>query len=253
VTVPSNKPYITLQGLGSAASQTVLVHNNYAAVTGTFNSASAFIAGHDFTATNLTFSNDFDENSHSGTDGEQAVAVNLTADRATFRNVRFLGDQDTLLVNAGARAYFAGSSIEGTVDFIFGDGIAVFDACSIYEKRSTGGPITAARTPSGNAYGFLFYRSAITGATNNTTQLGRPWGPNAQVVFRESNLSATIATGQPWIDMSSNSWRNARFYEYRNTGPGATTNGNRPQLSDSAAASYTPQRYLAGSDGWNPL
>ena len=53
--------------------------------------------------------------------------------------------------------------------------------------------------------------------------------------------------------MSSNSWRNARFFEYRNTGPGATLNSNRAQLSDSAAANYTPQKYLAGTDGWNPL
>jgi pectinesterase len=53
--------------------------------------------------------------------------------------------------------------------------------------------------------------------------------------------------------MSGNSWKNARFFEYKNTGSGATTNSNRPQMSDSTAANYTPQRYLAGSDGWNPM
>jgi pectin methylesterase-like acyl-CoA thioesterase len=76
---------------------------------------------------------------------------------------------------------------------------------------------------------------------------------SAQVLFRESSLSATIATAQPWIDMSSNSWKNARFYEYKNTGSGATTNSNRKQLTDAQARSYTPQKYLAGSDGWNPI
>ena len=45
--------------------------------------------------------------------------------------------------------------------------------------------------------------------------------PDAQVLFRESSLSATIRTAQPWTDMSSNSWRNARFFEYANTGSGA--------------------------------
>ena len=73
------------------------------------------------------------------------------------------------------------------------------------------------------------------------------------MLYRESSLSATIATAQPWIDMSSNSWKNARFFEYKNTGSGAGTNGNRPQMSDSTAANYTPQKYLAGTDGWNPL
>jgi pectin methylesterase-like acyl-CoA thioesterase len=251
VTVPSNKPYITLQGLGSSPSQVVIINNHGANNYGTFNSATVFINGHDFTATNLTFANDFDEtNVGSGT---QAVAVNDNADRGIFDNVRFIADQDTLLVNSSARAYFVNSYIEGTVDFIFGNGTAVFSNCSIYEKRSSGGPLTAARTPSSQTYGFLIYRSTITGAVAGKTQLGRPWGPDAQVVYRESSLSNTIATSQPWIDMSGNAWQNARFYEYKNTGAGATTNSNRRQLSDSMAANYTPQKYLAGSDGWNPI
>ncbi|KAB8144457.1 pectin esterase [Chloroflexia bacterium SDU3-3] len=246
VTIPANKPYITLRGLGSSASQTVIVNNHSAVDYGTFNSATLFSYAPNTTVTNLTISNDYGV-------GSQAVAAHLKADRQIFNNVRFLGNQDTLLVNAGTRAYVVNSYIEGTVDFIFGDGTAVFSGCQIYQKRSTGGPITAARTPSGQAYGFLIYKSTITGATNNTTQLGRPWGPTAQVLFRESSLSATIATAQPWIDMSGNSWKNARFFEYKNTGAGATKNSNRPQMSDAQAANYTPQKYLSGSDGWNPF
>jgi pectin methylesterase-like acyl-CoA thioesterase len=251
IRVPSNKPLITLRGLGSGPSNVVIVYHNSAGTHGTSGSATAFVDGRDFVATNLTISNDFDENSASS--GHQAVALNLNADRAVFDNVRLLGDQDTFLVNDAARAYVVNSYVEGTVDFIFGGGTIVFDNCSIYEKRSTGGPITAASTAATKTYGFLFYRSNITGAANNVTQLGRPWRPDAQVLYRESTLSATIRTAQPWTDMSGNLWQNARFREYRNTGSGAGTNGNRPQLSDSQAANYTPQRYLAGSDGWNPM
>jgi pectinesterase len=251
VTVPANKPYITLQGLGSSASQTVIVYNNYAGAVGTSGSASVFVNGHDFVATNLTFSNDLDESTI--TDGAQAVALSVSADRSVFSNVRVLADQDTLLLNDSARSYFVNSYVEGTVDFIFGGGTAVFNACSIYEKRSTGGPVTAASTAAAKTYGILFYKSTITGAASNRTTLGRPWRPDAQVLYRESSLSSTIATAQPWTDMSSNSWKNARFLEYRNTGAGATVNGNRPQLSDSQAPNYTPQKYLAGTDGWNPL
>ncbi|MFD0201034.1 MULTISPECIES: pectate lyase family protein [Saccharothrix] len=43
------------------------------------------------------------------------------------------------------------------------------------------------------------------------TQLGRPWRPDAQVLYRESTLNATVKTAQPWTDMSGNTWRNARF------------------------------------------
>jgi pectin methylesterase-like acyl-CoA thioesterase len=53
--------------------------------------------------------------------------------------------------------------------------------------------------------------------------------------------------------MSGFSWRtDARFREYRNSGPGAGVNANRPQLTDAQADTYTRQRYLAGSDNWNP-
>jgi pectinesterase len=251
VTIPSNKPYITLQGLGSTASQTVIVYNNSAYTSGTSGSASMFVNGHDFIAKNLTVSNDYDENTYET--GDQAVALHLNADRAVFINVRLLGDQDTFLVNDSTRAYMVNSYVEGTVDFIFGGGTIVFNACSIYEKRTTGGPLTAASTAATKTYGFLFYKSTITGAANNVTQLGRPWRADAQVLYRESSLSATIKTAEPWTDMSTNTWENARFFEYKNTGSGATTNSNRPQMSDSTAASYTPQKYLAGSDGWNPL
>jgi pectinesterase len=177
VTIPSNKPYVTLQGLGSSASQTVIVNNHSSAGGyGTSGSATVFVAGHDFIATNLTMSNDYGE-------GSQAVAANVTADRSIFNNVRFLGNQDTLLANSN-RQYYVNSYVEGTVDFIFGGASAVFNATSIYQKRTTGGPITAANTDATRTYGYLFYRSTITGRTNNTTQLGRPWGAAAQVLYR---------------------------------------------------------------------
>ncbi|GAA2859715.1 hypothetical protein Acy02nite_23860 [Actinoplanes cyaneus] len=250
VTVPADKPFITLRGTGSSASQTVLVYNNSAHTSGTSGSASVAVSGKDFVATNLTISNDYDENTYA--DGDQAVALKLDGDRATLDNVRLLGDQDTFLLNRG-RSYIKNSYVEGTVDFVFGGGVGVFTATQVYEKRTTGGPITAAKTDASSTYGFLFHKCTITGATTNTTQLGRPWGPAAQVLFRESSLSATIRTAEPWTDMSGNVWENARFLEYKNTGSGATANSNRPQLSDAQAANYTPQKYLAGTDNWNPV
>ncbi|MBT0772349.1 hypothetical protein KIH74_25620 [Kineosporia sp. J2-2] len=249
VTIPATKPYVTLTGTGDSAEDVVIVNNHANATYGTAGSASVFVYGSDFAANNLTFSNDYTEKGVNN--GDQAVALNVSADRAVFDHVRLLGDQDTLLINSG-RSYFRYSYVQGTVDFIFGSGTAVFEGCNIYEKRSTGGPITAAKTDSANAYGFLIYKSTITGKTNNTVQLGRPWGAKAQVVVRESSLSAGLKTSEPWTDMSGNTWENARFSEYKNTGAGATTNSNRPQLSSSQAASYTPKKYLAGSDGWNP-
>ncbi|MET7697587.1 pectinesterase family protein [Streptomyces sp. NPDC005485] len=256
-TVPADKPYVTLKGLGSAPSDVVLVENHPADAKkpdgtpyGTNGSATAFVSGHDFSASNLTLSNDYDK----GTVGtSQAVALSLSSDRAVFTNVRILGHQDTLLLNESARAYFLKSYVSGTVDFVFGPGIGVFDRSEIHEVGN-GGYLTAASTPAARRYGFLFYKSDITGSgTAGTSSLGRPWRQDGQVLYRESTIGPFVKTGQPWSDMSSATWKNARFSEYRNAGAGATVNSNRRQLSDAQAADYTPQKYLAGSDGWNPV
>jgi pectin methylesterase-like acyl-CoA thioesterase/pectate lyase len=251
VTVPATKPFVTLQGTGSAPGDVVIVRNVSAGQAGNhLGSATVDVEGHDFTATNLSIVNDFDEST--ATNGQQALALYLDSDRSVLRNVRLLADQDTFLLNNNARSYVVDTYIEGTVDFIYGGGTAVFDRCTIYEKRTVGGPITAASTDTGKTYGFLFYKSTIRGAKAGTVQLGRPWRQGAQVLYRESSLS-DIATAQPWINMGDATWQKARYLEYKNTGPGATVNGNRAQLSDARAPDYTPQKYLAGSDGWNPV
>ena len=54
-------------------------------------------------------------------------------------------------------------------------------------------------------------------------------------------------------DMSGFSLKSARFAEYANTGAGATVNADRPQLTADQAAVYTARRYLAGTDGWDPV
>ena len=61
----------------------------------------------------------------------QAVAAAVRADRAVFKNCRFLGYQDTLFANYG-RQYYVHSYIESAADFIFGNTAAVFDHTEIH-------------------------------------------------------------------------------------------------------------------------
>ena len=61
----------------------VIVNNHSAGGYGTSGSATMFVDGHDFAANNLTISNDFDESTT--TSGQQAVALNLNADRAVLQ------------------------------------------------------------------------------------------------------------------------------------------------------------------------
>jgi pectin methylesterase-like acyl-CoA thioesterase len=224
----------------------------------------------------LTIENSFDEAAYTYS-AEQAVALKTTGDRLVFDNVRVLGNQDTLLVDSPdapvvARSYFVNSYIEGDVDFIFGRGTAVFSNSEIHAlsrgSNSNNGYLTAASTSDKNPNGFLIVNSKITSnAPAGTFSLGRPWrgwtdgytkngvvyNSRGQVTIRDTDLSAAIRTTQPWADMSPNLWTDGRFFEYHNTGAGATDNANRPQLTDAQAADATPQKYLAGADGWNPV
>jgi pectin methylesterase-like acyl-CoA thioesterase len=274
VTIPSNKPNVSLVGLGSSASSVVIVEGHAAGLTkpdgstyGTSGSATVFIAANNTTVSNLTMSNDFNEAAYN-LSAEQAVAVNTYGDRVQFSGVRILGNQDTLLVNtpsttAVSRLYVRNSYIEGDVDFIFGRGTAVFQGGEVRSlsrgSSSNNGYVTAAATNNSNPYGFLFWGTHLTSnAPAKTVYLGRPWHPGgdvnaiAQVLFRSCTLDVHIRD-DPWTDMSGFSWRGARFWEYGNSGSGATVNSNRPQMSSSTATQYVPTAYLAGSDGWNPI
>jgi pectinesterase len=273
VHVPSDKPFISLVGIGRRAADVVITYDNANGTLkpdgtpyGTSGSASVTIDGHDFRATHLTFQNAFDEAAHPEITNHQAVAVLTRADRLVFTDVRFLGNQDTLYLNspsasAVSRVFLLGSYVEGDVDFIFGRATAVFEWCQIKaldRGQDPNGFVTAASTSITNPYGFLFLHSAFTSdAPARTFYLGRPWHPSndpnaiAQVTIRESWLGAHIKP-VPWFDFGTWSWRDARYFEYRNLGPGAGTGVDRPQLPPDQVANATPRTYLAGTDGWDP-
>jgi pectinesterase len=256
----------SLQGTGQKRSETVIVHDTPAAYGGSSGSATVRIAANDVTARNLTFANDFDEAAHE-LNGEQALAVKTTGDRIVFEDTAFLGNQDTLMTDSPApaavsRVYIRDSYIEGDVDFLYGRATTVVER-SVIRALSRGsatnnGYITAPSTWKGNPYGFLITRSRIVSdAPAGTFHLGRPWHPGGdpdavgQVLIRDTWLPAAIKSA-PWTDMSGFSWKDARFAEYRNSGPGAAVTADRPQLGAEEARAYTVAAYLRGTDGWAP-
>ena len=282
--VAVTKNYVTIIGTTGEAGDVLLTYDNAAgtpnpatgATYGTSGSQTVLIKGNNVTVRDLTIENSFDEAAFNYS-SEQAVALQTTGDRLVFDNIRLLGNQDTLLANSGdapviARSYFVDSYIEGDVDFIFGRGTAVFHRTTIHAlsrgSSSNNGYITAASTSDHNPHGFLIVDSTITSnAPAGTYSLGRPWrgwsdgytkngvvyNSRGQVTVRNTELPAAIRTTQPWADMSPNLWTDGRFSEYGNTGAGAGVNASRPQLTDEQAATATPEAYLAGSDGWNPV
>jgi pectinesterase len=199
----------------------------------------------------------------------QALAVYAGGDRQIYRNVRMLGYQDTFLSWGGTgssqvRQYVYKSYIQGAVDFIYGNGDLVIDSSTISSLdrgSSNNGYITAAATNAANPYGILITRSTFTStAAARTVALGRCWHAGGatdaigQVLVRDSTLGAHIRQAGAWQDMSGFSWKTCRFNEYDNSGAGVSQGtSDRPQMSASTAANYTAQKYLAGSDGWNPV
>ncbi|MGC9538709.1 pectinesterase family protein [Streptomyces sp. UG1] len=266
VHIPSNKPNIVLQGTGQDRSDTVIVYDTPAEYGGSTGSATVRIDANDVTARNLTFSNDFDEAAHE-LRGEQALAMKTNGDRIVFENTGFLGNQDTLMTNSPSlttvsRVYIRDSYIEGDVDFIYGRATTVIERSVIraLNRGSTtnNGWVTAASTWKDNPYGFLITDSKIVSdAPDGSFHLGRPWHPGgepdaiAQVLIRNTELPAAIKSS-PWTDMSGFSWKDARFSEYRNYGPGAAVTADRPQMSEDAARDHTVADYLQGTDNWAP-
>lgn len=182
----------------------------------TFHTPTLLVQGDDFRAEGLTIEN---------TAGEvgQAVALAVEADRAEFHNCRLLGNQDTLYAaGANARQYYKNCYIEGTTDFIFGEATALFEHCTLHSKADS--YVTAASTPEGRAYGFVFLDCRLTAAPEvQRVYLGRPWRDYAKTVFIRCELGGHIVPAG-WDNWSSKEKESTVFYaEYENYGPGATT------------------------------
>ena len=250
IVIPASKINLSLTGEDGA----VLSYDDYAdklnrfgEKTGTSGSASCYIYAPDFYAENLTFENT------SGPVG-QAVACFVSADRAYFKNCRFLGWQDTLYTyGKGCRQYYEDCYIEGTVDFIFGWSTAVFNRCHIHSK--TKGYVTAPSTDQGQKYGYVFYDCRLTADEGVTdVYLSRPWRPYAQAVFVRCDLGGHILPAG-WNNWGKESNEKTAFYaEYQNRGAGANPQTRAPfshQLH--SLEGYAMEDVLAGKDGWNPM
>jgi pectinesterase len=215
----------------------------------TFYTATVQVDGDDFRAENLTIQNT------AGALG-QAIALAANADRVSFRNVSFIGHQDTLyLSGAGKRLYFRDCYIEGTTDFIFGRATALFENCRIHSKADS--YITAASTPAEIEYGFVF-RNCILSADPGLSKvyLGRPWRPFARTVFIQTEMGPHIlpAGWSPWSHNPEppQAEQSAFYAEYRNTGPGAATAKRvswSRQLSGRQARKYTAAQILGKYQG----
>jgi polygalacturonase/alpha-beta hydrolase superfamily lysophospholipase len=177
----------------------------------------------------------------------------VDGDRAAFRNCRFLGWQDTILLNRG-RQYFENCTIAGHVDFIFGAATAWFEKCRINCLGT--GYVTAASTPSNQAFGFVFSNCKIAGDKPGVkTYLGRPWRIYASTIYLNCEMSDVVRS-EGWFDWKKpEAHVTARYSEFHSTGAGASPT-NRPDwtklLTAAEAKQVTVEKVLGGADDWDP-
>jgi polygalacturonase len=171
----------------------------------TTGSATVWVRADGFQARNLTIENAYNRDqavAHPECSGDncpdttggsrvhhQAVALRVDgADQAQFERVRLLGLQDTLFLSsqdgtATVRSFFHDTHIEGDVDFIFGDTIAVFKDCDIHAIGGRAASYVAAPDTNRRAkYGFVFdgcrFTSDAPGAANTQFYFARQWFHN---------------------------------------------------------------------------
>lgn len=210
----------------------------------------------------------------------QGLALRVDADRARFDHCRIIGRQDTLLMNGeGNRVYYEDCYIEGTVDFIYGNGTAVFESCQINAPYHSG-HITAASTPEKQKFGFLFKDCIFTreqaaqkeAPKDNSYSLGRPWRDYAMVVYWNCKMDAHITVGnERWMNMGGGlpledptcpQRETLRFFEAGSmdlAGNPLDLEAIKPDYEQilqqealQSGGNYDAAAWLAGDDGWNP-
>lgn len=169
----------------------------------------------------------------------QEVALTVYADDFTMENCRLSSTQDTLFLgplppdlimrydgflpgflrlDKPCRQHFSRCLIEGTVDFIFGCGDAVFESCeirSLRDARNVGYAAAPAHSRS-QARGFRFRNCRFTaedGVAPGSVCLARPWRDYGLCVFQN------CAYGPHISPLGFDKWNGtrrdetARFYE----------------------------------------
>lgn len=231
-----------LQLIGAGADESLLVWDDYARKIhadgreyNTFRTFTLAVCADDVTLSSLAVVNDALDPAEKG----QEVALSVYGDRFRMEECVLRSTQDTLflgplpkdlieryvdLLPAELRVdrllcqRFERCRVEGSVDFIFGCGAAVFSDCeirSVFDGRG-GGFAAAPAHAREQTEGFLFRNCAFTresAVADGSIFLARPWRDYGLARFESCRYEGHIAAAgfDPWLD--SGREKTARFYE----------------------------------------
>lgn len=262
--------------LGSGAGETLLTWDDGAAdlhpdgvKRGTFRSYTLLVLADDCRVQGLTIRNDAGRRADSG----QCIALFADGDGFVCEDCTLVSTQDTLftaplpprevipggflgptqlLPRKAQRQTYRRCTVKGDVDFIFGGAAAWFEDCDIVcvrrADRVPGGYATAASTPEGQKYGYVFHRCRFAGENvpEGSFYLGRPWREFAKTVLLDCHLGPVIRP-EGWDDWGKKDFPRTGFYaEHGCSGPGSNTEKRRfsHTLTDEEAAKITYEDFM---------
>ncbi|KAF8727317.1 hypothetical protein HU200_018919 [Digitaria exilis] len=251
VNISPMRAFVTVEGAG--ADKTVVqwgdtadTPGSWGRPMGTFGSATFAVNSMFFVAKNITFKNTAPV-PKPGALGKQGVALRISADNAAFVGCNFLGAQDTLYDHLG-RHYYRDCYIEGSVDFIFGNALSLYEGCHVHAIARNYGALTAQNRQSLlEDTGFSFVNCRVTGS--GALYLGRAWGTFSRVVFAYTYMD-NIIIPRGWYNWGDPTREMTVFYgQYKCTGPGANYAGRvqwSRELTDEEAKPFISLDFIDG-------
>lgn len=166
-----------------------------------------------------------------GPQGHQGVALRVSGDRAVFYNVHIDGYQDSLYAH-NYRQYYRDCTISGTIDFIFGDSLAIFQNCRFVVRKPMPNQacmVTAQGRIDRRSQGAIVIQNGdfvaepafLQAQPPHQAYLGRPWKEFSRTIIMQSNIGGFIAPEgwAPW--MGTFALDTLYYAEYQNRGPGS--------------------------------
>ncbi|KAG8372929.1 hypothetical protein BUALT_Bualt12G0118200 [Buddleja alternifolia] len=234
---------------------------NFADGTKTFHTATLAVSGEDFTMKDIGVENT------AGPEKHQAVALRVSGDKAVIYNCHIDGYQDTLYAH-NYRHFYRDCLISGTVDFVFGDALAVFQNCRFIVRKPGAGQkcmVTAQGREHRRVNSAIIIHNGTIEAEPafvNTkpaleAYLGRPWKEFSRTIIMQSRIDGFIHP-DGWAPWQGTMYLNSLYYgEYQNRGDGSNMAkrvkwGGIQKITPKIAQSFTPGAMFRGegSDKW---
>ncbi|CAK9157949.1 unnamed protein product [Ilex paraguariensis] len=247
IKIERTKPFITFYG--DAANMPTLAFGGTSAEFGTVDSATLIVESDYFSAVNIIIANTSPRPDGKRA-GAQALALRIGGDKASFYNCKLNGFQDTLCDDKGLH-FFKDCYIEGTVDFIFGNGKSIYVNTELHVIPGDPVAVITAQARQSEAMdtGYSFVHCTVTGTGGNAL-LGRSWMPFAKVVFAYTDMSDAVDP-KGWSDnVHPETDKTVFFGEYNCKGARADFAARVPfakKLTDAEAQPFISLAFIEGS------